>query len=105
MYKKQPNSYRYSDPCKYPPCTVGALPSFGAPVNLGVEVQTSPIDDKINDKDDANRNNKKHKIEQLRFNARSEFAHGATFLGCLFGGMTVHPAALAIIINFFLLTP
>lgn len=90
------HSYQYSNPFKYPPYTVGALPGFSAPVDLGVEVQTSPVDDKINDKDDANRNNKKHKIEQLRFNARSEFAHGATFLGWLFGGMTVRPAALAI---------
>ena len=105
MYKKQINSYRYGNQRKYPPYTVGAVPGFGTPVDLGVEVQTSPVDDKINDKDDANRNNKKHKIEQLRLNARSEFAHSATFLGCLFGGMTVHPAALAIIINFFLLTP
>lgn len=86
MYKKQPNSYRYGDPCKYPPCTVGALPGFGTPVDLGVEVQTSPVDDKINGKDDANRNNKKHKIEQLRFDTRSEFAHGVTFLGGLLHG-------------------
>lgn len=96
MYKKQPNSYRYGDPCKYPPYTVGALSGFGTPVDLGVEVQASPVDDKINGKDDANRNNKKHKIEQLRFNARSEFAHGATLRGCLLGGMIVRPAALAI---------
>ena len=51
------------------------LSGFGTPVDLGVNVQASPVDDKINDKADADRNNKKHKIEQLRFNARSEFAH------------------------------
>ncbi len=87
MYKKQPNSYQYGNPFKYPPYTVGALSGFGTPVDLGVNVQASPVDDKINDKDDADRNNKNHKIEQLRFNARSEFAHGATFLGCLLGGI------------------
>ena len=62
MYKKQPNSYRHGDQRKYPPCPVGALPGFGAPIDLGVEVQASPIDDKINGKDDADHKDKIYKI-------------------------------------------
>ena len=56
------HSYQYGNPFKYPPYTVGVLPGFSAPVDLGVEVQASPIDDKINDKDDANHKDKIYKI-------------------------------------------
>lgn len=62
MYKKQPNSYRYGNQRKYPPYTVGAVPGFGTTVDLGVEVQASPIDDKINGKDDADHKDKIYKI-------------------------------------------
>ena len=56
------HSYQYGNPFKYPPYTVGALSGFGPPVDLGVEVQTSPIDDKINDKDYADHKDKIYKI-------------------------------------------
>lgn len=56
------HSYQYGNPFKYPPYTVGALPGFGAPVDLGVEVQASPIDDKINGKNDTNHKDKIYKI-------------------------------------------
>jgi len=56
------HSYQYGNPFKYPPYTVGALPGFGAPVDLGIEVQASPIDDKINGKDDTNHKDKIYKI-------------------------------------------